>query len=96
MLLLKLVKRKSFLYNKYFFSGLLDGGKIYDDEEESVAYNYSLFHLMFFLASFYIMMTLTKSIYFSLNIKFPFFYFLVGLNQQIIFQVFIKMIQLFG
>jgi hypothetical protein len=38
----------------------LGGGKVYDDEEESVAYNYSLFHLMFFLASFYIMMTLTK------------------------------------
>jgi len=36
------------------------GGKSYDDEEESVAYNYSLYHLMLFLASFYIMMTLTN------------------------------------
>ncbi len=42
------------------FFALLDGGQIYDDEEQSVAYNYSLFHLMFFLASFYVMMTLTK------------------------------------
>ncbi|CAF1030002.1 unnamed protein product, partial [Didymodactylos carnosus] len=37
-----------------------EGGKTYDDEETSVAYNYSLFHFMFFLASFYVMMTLTS------------------------------------
>ncbi|CAF1658208.1 unnamed protein product, partial [Adineta ricciae] len=31
----------------------IDGGKSYDDEKESVAYNYSLFHLMLVFASFY-------------------------------------------
>lgn len=44
-------------FRKRFFS---DAGKSYDDEQDSVVYNYSLFHLMFFLASFYLMMTLTK------------------------------------
>jgi hypothetical protein len=38
----------------------VEGGKSFDDEQESVAYNYSLFHFMFLLASFYVMMTLTN------------------------------------
>jgi len=43
----------------------LDGGesgkgqKVWDDEEETVQYNYSYFHMMFSMASLYIMMTLT-------------------------------------
>ncbi|CAF0974028.1 unnamed protein product [Adineta ricciae] len=34
--------------------------RIYDDERGSVKYNYSLFHLMFLLATLYAMMTLTN------------------------------------
>ena len=33
---------------------------VYDDEKNSVSYNYSLFHFMFVLATLYAMMTLTK------------------------------------
>lgn len=34
--------------------------RVYDDEETAVTYNYSFFHITFFLASLYIMMTLTN------------------------------------
>jgi hypothetical protein len=33
---------------------------VFDDEQNSVSYNYSLFHFMFLLATLYAMMTLTK------------------------------------
>ena len=33
--------------------------RVYDDESTAVTYNYSFFHITFFLASLYIMMTLT-------------------------------------
>ena len=36
------------------------GQRVWDNEEDEVAYNWSLFHLMFALASLYAMMTLTN------------------------------------
>jgi len=42
-------------------SGDAEGGQhVYDNEEDEVAYSWSLFHLMFALATLYVMMTLTN------------------------------------
>ncbi|GAV05753.1 hypothetical protein RvY_15833 [Ramazzottius varieornatus] len=37
-----------------------DGNKVYDDEEDSVTYSYSFFHMMLALGTLYVMMTLTN------------------------------------
>ena len=34
--------------------------QVYDDEQDQVAYSYSFYHFMLFLAALYIMMTLTN------------------------------------
>ena len=36
------------------------GQRVWDNEDDTVAYNWSLFHLMFALATLYAMMTLTN------------------------------------
>ena len=47
---------------RYFFTVDVDKekGKVVNDEEDKVVYNYSFFHFIYLLASLYIMMVMTN------------------------------------